>query len=276
MVNSVSVSWLLPSLQLKVHSESQAQRNPLALTAELFNHLSAGPGPWISVNKHSIEIISSLLCSAVSFFHTLALLSFPLLLSPYPFFLFSSPQCHCVMELYVLFCSTCPNSLTAPPRAYTVTKPRSWFWLLWDYWWAWSPMFLSAHHLYQAHLFHIMQSTLSSTPVPHHAINSPIKASSTFQSPPDRCTTQYEYMPANLCPEVFVFCQFLRNWELTRFSLSWLQKSSLNLWLRSLTRTLEHRVLEPGPQTLYPTRAFTTQFTSLFVLVVNKLTLIVL
>ncbi len=154
-----------------------------------------------------------------------------------------------------------------------VTKPRSWFWLLWDYWWAWSPMFLSAHHLYQAHLFHIMQSTLSSTPVPHHAINSPIKASSTFQSPPDRCTTQYEYMPANLCPEVFVFCQFLRNWELTRFSLSWLQKSSLNLWLRSLTRTLEHRVLEPGPQTLYPTRAFTTQFTSLFV---NKLTLIVL
>ncbi len=157
-----------------------------------------------------------------------------------------------------------------------VTKPRSWFWLLWDYWWAWSPMFLSAHHLYQAHLFHIMQSTLSSTPVPHHAINSPIKASSTFQSPPDRCTTQYEYMPANLCPEVFVFCQFLRNWELTRFSLSWLQRSSLNLWLRSLTRTLEHRVLEPGPQTLYPTRAFTTQFTSLFVLVVNKLTLIVL
>ncbi len=157
-----------------------------------------------------------------------------------------------------------------------VTKPRSWFGLLWDYWWAWSPMFLSAHHLYQAHLFHIMQSTLSSTPVPHHAINSPIKASSTFQSPPDRWTTQYEYMPANLCPEVFVFCQFLRNWELTRFSLSWLQKSSLNLWLRSLTRTLEHRVLEPGPQTLYPTRAFTTQFTSLFVLVVNKLTLIVL
>ncbi len=68
-----------------------------------------------------------------------------------------------------------------------------------------------AHHLYQAHLFHIMQSTLSSTPVPHHAINSPIKASSTFQSPPDRCTTQYEYMPANLCPEVSVFCQFLRN-----------------------------------------------------------------
>lgn len=88
MVNSVSVSWLLPSLQLKVHSETQAQRNPLALTAELFNHLSVGPGPWISVNKHSIEIISSLLCSAVSFFHTLALLSFPLLLSPYPFFLF--------------------------------------------------------------------------------------------------------------------------------------------------------------------------------------------
>ncbi len=34
------------------------------------------------------------------------------------------------------------------------------------------------------------QSTLSSTPVPHHAINSPIKASSTFQSPPDQCTTQ--------------------------------------------------------------------------------------
>ncbi len=131
-----------------------------------------------------------------------------------------------------------------------------------------------AHHLYQAHLFHIMQSTLSSTPVPHHAINSPIKASSTFQSLPDRCTTQYEYMPANLCPEVSVFCQFLRNWELTRFSLSWLQNSSLNLGLRSLTRTLEHRVLEPGPQTLYPTRTFTTQFTSLFVLVVNKLTLI--
>ncbi len=116
------------------------------------------------------------------------------------------------------------------------------------------------------------QSTLSSTPVPHHAINSPIKASSTFQSPPDRCTAQYEYMPANLCPEISVFGQFLRNWELTRFSLSWLQNSSLNLGLRSLTRTLEHRVLEPGPQTLYPTRTFTTQFTSLFVLVVNKLT----
>ncbi len=57
----------------------------------------------------------------------------------------------------------------------------------------------------------VCSSPLSSTPVPHHAINSPIKASSTFQSPPDRCTTQYEYMPANLCPEVFVFCQFLRN-----------------------------------------------------------------
>ncbi len=56
-----------------------------------------------------------------------------------------------------------------------------------------------AHHLYQAHLFHIMQSTAT------------IKASSTFQSPPDRCTTQYEYMPANLCPEVSVFCEFLRN-----------------------------------------------------------------
>ncbi len=55
------------------------------------------------------------------------------------------------------------------------------------------------------------QSTLSSTPVPHHAINSPIKASSTFQSPPDRCTAQYEYMPANLCPEIPVFGQFLRN-----------------------------------------------------------------
>lgn len=70
MVNSVSVSWLLPSLQLEVHSETQAQRNPLALTAELFNHLSVGLGPWISVNKHSIEIISSLLCSAVSFSHS--------------------------------------------------------------------------------------------------------------------------------------------------------------------------------------------------------------
>lgn len=104
MVNSVSVSWLLPSLQLKVHSETQAQRNPLALTAELFNHLSVGLGPWISVNKHSIEIISSLLCSALSFFHTLALLSFPILLSPYPFFLFSSPQGPCVMELcFLLF-----------------------------------------------------------------------------------------------------------------------------------------------------------------------------
>lgn len=34
MVNSVSVSWLLPSLQLKVHSKTQApQKNPLALTA---------------------------------------------------------------------------------------------------------------------------------------------------------------------------------------------------------------------------------------------------
>lgn len=33
MVNSVSISWVLPSLQRKAHSETQAYRNPLALTA---------------------------------------------------------------------------------------------------------------------------------------------------------------------------------------------------------------------------------------------------
>lgn len=115
----MSVSWLLPSLQLEVHSETQAQRNPLALTAELFNHLSVGLGPWISVNKHSIEIISSLLCSAVSFSHSRTpFFPFPAVsLSLFPF---SSPQGPCVMELYVFFCSTWPDSLPAPLRAYTL------------------------------------------------------------------------------------------------------------------------------------------------------------
>ncbi len=66
-----------------------------------------------------------------------------------------------------------------------------------------------AHHLYQAHLFHIMQSTLSSTPVPHHAINSPIKASSTFQSPPD-CVP----LSTSTCQPIYVlkFLYFVSFW----------------------------------------------------------------
>jgi len=131
MVNSVSVSWLLPSLQLKVHSETQAQRNPLALTAELFNHLSVGPGPWISVNKHSIEIISSLLCSAVSFFHTLGLLSFPLLLSPYPFSFFLSPQDSCVMEVCFLLLDMARLITSSIESLYCV----DFFHLLWLFVW---------------------------------------------------------------------------------------------------------------------------------------------
>lgn len=65
MLNSVSISWLLPSLQQKAQRETQAHRNPLALTGAVFNHLSQGPGPRSTVNKHSIEIISSLFCSLI-------------------------------------------------------------------------------------------------------------------------------------------------------------------------------------------------------------------
>lgn len=65
MLNSVSISWLLPSLQQKAQGETQAHRNPLALTGAVFNHLSQGPGPQSTVNKHSIEIISSLFCSLI-------------------------------------------------------------------------------------------------------------------------------------------------------------------------------------------------------------------
>lgn len=65
MLNSVSISWLLPSLQQKAKGETQAHRNPLALTGAVFNHLSQGPGPQSTVNKHSIEIISSLFCSLI-------------------------------------------------------------------------------------------------------------------------------------------------------------------------------------------------------------------
>lgn len=64
MLNSVSISSLLPSLQQKAQGETQAHRNPLALTGAVFNHLSQGPGPRSTVNKHSIEIISSLFCSS--------------------------------------------------------------------------------------------------------------------------------------------------------------------------------------------------------------------
>lgn len=68
MLNSVSISWLLPSLQQKrAQRETQAHRNPLALTGAVFNHLSQGPGPRSTVNKHSIEIKSSLFCSLAFF-----------------------------------------------------------------------------------------------------------------------------------------------------------------------------------------------------------------
>lgn len=77
MLNSVSISWLLPSLQQKAQRETQAHRNPLALTGAVFNHLSQGPGPRSTVNKHSIEIISSLFCSLIFVLPLLCLSLFP-------------------------------------------------------------------------------------------------------------------------------------------------------------------------------------------------------
>lgn len=45
MLNSESISRALPSLQPKQRGEeTQAHRNPLALTGAVFNHLSRGPG----------------------------------------------------------------------------------------------------------------------------------------------------------------------------------------------------------------------------------------
>lgn len=58
------VDCYLPSSK-RAHRETQAHRNPLALTGAVFNHLSQGPGPRSTVNKHSIEIISSLFCSLI-------------------------------------------------------------------------------------------------------------------------------------------------------------------------------------------------------------------
>lgn len=63
MLNSVSISWLLPSLQRKSAERNTSPQKSLALTGAVFNHLSQGPGPRSTVNKHSIEIISSLFCS---------------------------------------------------------------------------------------------------------------------------------------------------------------------------------------------------------------------
>lgn len=99
MLNSVSISWLLPSLQQKAQGETQAHRNPLALTGAVFNHLSQGPGPRSTVNKHSIEIISSLFCSLI--FSALTL-SVSLCLFMFHLFLTLCFLSHCVFFLLFL------------------------------------------------------------------------------------------------------------------------------------------------------------------------------
>ncbi len=83
------------------------------------------------------------------------------------------------------------------------------FLLLWDYWWAWSPVFLSTHLKLITSIKHTCSTSCNQLTY-NSQFYFPVSAGS--------CTTQYEYMPANLCPEVSVFCQFLRNWELTRFT----------------------------------------------------------